>query len=236
MYRTDVYFICKTLAEAPIFLAVPLIFTVVVYPMINLYPDVKHFFIAAGVVALVANVSTSFGNIEIHRQFALHYLQIIIEIDFSLAGYLISCISNGVSMALSVGPPVIIPFMLFGGFFLNTAWVSETRGSIDRSKYLTFKVINILYRSVPSYFVWFSYLSWFRYGNEALLINQWAEIDSIECTRSNTTCPRSGHMVLQTFNFKEEDFWTDILCLFSLIAVFRLLAFLALLSKTRRSK
>lgn len=65
MYRTDVYFICKTLAEAPIFLAIPLIFTAVVYPMIGLYPDVKHFFIATAVVALVANVSTSFGNREL---------------------------------------------------------------------------------------------------------------------------------------------------------------------------
>ncbi|XP_011645073.1 protein white isoform X3 [Pogonomyrmex barbatus] len=39
MYRTDVYFICKTLAEAPIFLAIPLIFTAIVYPMIGLYPN-----------------------------------------------------------------------------------------------------------------------------------------------------------------------------------------------------
>ncbi|XP_011645071.1 protein white isoform X1 [Pogonomyrmex barbatus] len=186
MYRTDVYFICKTLAEAPIFLAIPLIFTAIVYPMIGLYPNVKHFFVATAIVALVANVSTSFG-------------------------YLISCISNNVSMALSVGPPIIIPFLLFGGFFLNTA-------------------------SVPSYFVWFSYLSWFRYGNAALLINQWSEVDSIACTRSNVTCPKSGHTILQTFNFKEEDFWMDILCLFALIVVFRFLAFLALLSKTCRSK
>lgn len=186
MYRTDVYFICKTLAEAPIFLAIPLIFTAIVYPMIGLYPDVKHFFVAAAVVALVANVSTSFG-------------------------YLISCISNGVSVALSVGPPIIIPFLLFGGFFLNTA-------------------------SIPSYFVWFSYLSWFRYGNEALLINQWSDVDSIACTRSNVTCPKSGRTILQTFNFKEEDFWLDFLCLFALIVAFRFLAFLALLSKTYRSK
>lgn len=123
MYRTDVYFICKTLAEAPIFLAVPLIFTVVVYPMVGLYPDVKHFFIAAGIVALVANVSTSFGIIEIHKQLALCVFSLnnYPTVFVPLAGYLISCISNGVSMALSVGPPVIIPFMLFGGFFLNTA-------------------------------------------------------------------------------------------------------------------
>ncbi|XP_012525944.1 protein white [Monomorium pharaonis] len=186
MYRTDVYFICKTLAEAPIFLAMPLIFTAIVYPMIGLYPNVKHFFVAAAVVDLVANVSISFG-------------------------YLISCVSSNVSTALSVGPPILIPFLLFGGFFLNTV-------------------------SVPSYLVWFSYLSWFRYGNEALLINQWSEIDSIACTRSNVTCPKSGRMVLQTFNFKEKDLWTDILCLFALIVAYRFLAFLALLSKTRRSK
>ncbi|XP_011173151.2 protein white [Solenopsis invicta] len=186
MYRTDVYFICKTLAEAPIFLAMPLVFTAVVYPMIGLYPGVKHFFIAVGVVDLVANVSISFG-------------------------YLISCISNNSTTALSVGPPVLIPFLLFGGFFLNTV-------------------------SIPSYLVWFSYLSWFRYGNEALLINQWSEIDSIACTRSNVTCPKSGRMILQTFNFKEEDLWLDIVCLFALIVAYRFLAFLALLSKTRRSK
>ncbi|XP_060816781.1 protein white-like isoform X3 [Bombus pascuorum] len=122
-------------------------------------------------------------------------------------GYLISCVSSNLSMALSIGPPVIIPFLLFGGFFLNTA-------------------------SVPSYFKWFSYLSWFRYGNEALLINQWSQVEFIECTRSNATCPKSGQMVLQTFNFKQEHFWTDIACLFALIVAFRFLAFLALLSKT----
>ncbi|XP_026668551.1 ABC transporter G family member 3-like [Ceratina calcarata] len=185
MYRTDVYFLCKTLAEAPIFIAVPLLFTIISYPMIGLYPGFDHFFITTGIVALVANVSTSFG-------------------------YLISCISSNLFMALSIGPPVIIPFLLFGGFFLNTA-------------------------SVPFYFEWFSYLSWFRYGNEALLINQWADVETIACTRSNATCPKTGRMILQTFNFSEDHFWTDIICLFSLIVAFRFLAFLALLSKTRRN-
>ncbi|XP_034944953.1 protein white-like isoform X2 [Chelonus insularis] len=184
MYRTEVYFICKTLAETPIFIAIPLLFISIVYPLIGLYPGAGHFFIAAGVMILVANVATSFG-------------------------YLISCTSTNISMALSIGPPVIIPFLLFGGFFLNTA-------------------------SVPSYFKWFSYLSWFRYGNEALLINQWSEVETIACTRSNATCPKSGHMVLQTYNFNENDFTLDIVCLFCLIISLRLLAFLALFSKTLR--
>lgn len=62
MYRTDIYFICKTLAEAPIFIIVPMLFTTIAYPMIGLYPGVEHFFITAGVITLIANVATSFGK------------------------------------------------------------------------------------------------------------------------------------------------------------------------------
>lgn len=80
-------------------------------------------------------------------------------------------------MALSVGPPVIIPFLIFGGFFLNSG-------------------------SVPEYFTWLSYLSWFRYGNEALLVNQWKDVKEgdIIC-RMNSTCPASGKVILDTLNF-----------------------------------
>ncbi|XP_058798504.1 protein white isoform X1 [Phymastichus coffea] len=184
MYRTEVYFLCKTIAEAPIFIAVPVIFTTISYPMIGLYPDIKHYLVTVAVVTLITNVATSFG-------------------------YLISCISKSTSMALSIGPPVIIPFLLFGGFFLNIA-------------------------SVPVYFKWFSYLSWFKYGNEALLINQWIDVDNIACTKSNTTCPKSGLMVLQTLNFNKEYFWIDIWALVTLIILFRIAALIALIVKTWR--
>lgn len=61
MYRTDIYFICKTLAEAPIFIAVPFLFTTIVYPMVGLYPDFNHYLVAVVVMILIANVATSFG-------------------------------------------------------------------------------------------------------------------------------------------------------------------------------
>ncbi|XP_026676530.1 protein white [Diaphorina citri] len=153
MYRVDVYFLCKTLAEVPIFLAIPVIFTSVMYYMVHLNPIFSRFLTATLIITMVSTVATSFG-------------------------YLISCISSSVSVALSIGPPVIIPFLLFGGFFLNAG-------------------------SVPAYFKWLSYLSWFKYGNEALLINQWSGIDDIACTRANTTCPKNGQVVLETFNFSE---------------------------------
>ncbi|GLG96976.1 Protein brown [Gryllus bimaculatus] len=185
MYRTDIYFICKTMAEIPIFIAIPVLFTSISYYLVGFNPSVDRFFVATAIVMLVANVATSFG-------------------------YLISCVSTSVTMALSIGPPVVIPFLLFGGFFLNTG-------------------------SVPEYFTWLSYLSWFRYGNEALLINQWSGIDHIDCMDSNSTCPRNGQVILETLSFSENDFTMDICSLFGLIAGFRFLAFLALLVRTLRS-
>lgn len=184
MYRVDVYFLCKTLAEVPVFAALPVIFTCVAYYMVGLNPNVFRFLTANIVVILVANVAVSFG-------------------------YFISCVSTSVSMALAIGPPVIIPFLLFGGFFLNNS-------------------------SVPVYLRWLSYLSWFKYGNEALLINQWADVQHIDCTHSNTTCPKNGHVVLEALNFREDHFSRDLICLVSLILGFRLFAFLALLTKTFR--
>ncbi|XP_059620007.1 protein white [Phlebotomus argentipes] len=185
LYRTDTFFLGRTLAEMPTFIILPILFTCIAYPMIGLLPQFANFAISAAIMALLANVATSFG-------------------------YLISSMSSSTSMALSIGPPIIIPFLLFGGFFLNSA-------------------------SVPIYFTWLSYLSWFKYGNEAMLINQWASVQpgEIVCNHANITCPTSGAIVLETLNFREEHFMYDILGLFLLLILFRLLAFLTLWWRAR---
>ncbi|XP_075159333.1 protein white-like [Haematobia irritans] len=188
LYRCDTYFLGKTIAELPLFLVVPFLFTAIAYPMIGLRPGLTHFLSAMALVTLVANVATSFG-------------------------YLISCASSSTSMALSVGPPVTIPFLLFGGFFLNSG-------------------------SVPVYFKWLSYFSWFRYANEGLLINQWADVQSgeIVCTSTNTTCPSSGKVILETLNFSESNFPLDFLGLIVLILIFRISAYLALRWRASRKE
>lgn len=188
LYRCDTYFLGKTIAELPLFLVVPFVFTAIAYPMIGLRPGLIHFFVAMALVTLVANVSTSFG-------------------------YLISCASSSTSMALSVGPPVTIPFLLFGGFFLNSG-------------------------SVPVYFKWLSYFSWFRYANEGLLINQWADVQpgEITCTSTNTTCPSSGKVILETLNFSENNLPFDYLGLIALILIFRISAYMALRWRASRKE
>ncbi|KAJ8955185.1 hypothetical protein NQ318_009081 [Aromia moschata] len=176
MYRTDVYFLAKTIAETPIFILMPIVFTSICYYLIGLNPK---------------------SDQVLHRLWN------------SNTRYMISCLSANVSMALSVGPPLIIPFLLFGGFFLNV-------------------------NSIPVYLQWLSYLSWFKYGNEALMINQWEDVMDIQCSTANSTCPRTGHIVLQTYSFSEDHLPIDIIALCCLIVGFRMVAYLSLVWKTYR--
>lgn len=68
LYRTDAYFLGKSLAEFPLFMLVPVVFTSIAYPMIGLRPTFANFGIALAIVALVANVATSFGKYLYHKR------------------------------------------------------------------------------------------------------------------------------------------------------------------------
>ncbi|XP_057379243.1 protein white-like [Daphnia carinata] len=182
MYRTDVYFICKSIADLPLFILFPFLFVLIPYFAIGLNPAADRFFIACGITILVANVASSFG-------------------------FMISCLAGSTDVALALAPPLVIPLLLFGGFFLSN-------------------------EDVPVYFDWMRYISWFMYGNEALSINQWVGISF-----NDTSCPDNmctGEQILASFDFNPDYFYRDIGGLFALILAFRILAFLALLRKTYR--
>ncbi|CAG0920875.1 unnamed protein product [Notodromas monacha] len=214
MYRVTVYFACKSLAELPLFIVSPLIFSTCVYFLIGLTSGVKNFLTTCGVAVLVANAACSFG-------------------------YMISCISSNMHMGLAVGPAVIVPFMLLGGYYLNNG-------------------------SVPKALLWLKYLSWFLYGNEALAINQWSNVGHIDCSHRllddvipseytnftipphpygppnipvtpdiNSVCPKDGKAVLASFSFNPDNMATDILSLLALIVGFRLVGLVALMLRTR---
>lgn len=183
LYQASAYFLGKTIAELPLFFVIPSVFVSICYPMIGLREGWNYYLICLGIVVLVANVATSFG-------------------------YMISCASSSISMALSIAPPIVIPFLIFGGYFLNSD-------------------------SIPNYFKWLSYFSWFRYGNEALMINQWDGIESISCNSTSAMCFNTGEEVLEKFSFNTGNFMWDIFALVFLIVIMRIGAYLFLLSKAR---
>ncbi|XP_074659151.1 protein white-like isoform X2 [Tubulanus polymorphus] len=185
MYRPIIYFTCKSLAELPIFIGLPALFVVVSYWMVGLYPDAGKFFVCLVTVIIVANTAVSFG-------------------------YMISTCSSTVKIAMSLAPPLTIPLMLFGGFFLNSG-------------------------SIPKFLEWLKYLSWFQYANEILVINQWDQVTSIACSNINSTlCYNDGNEVIASLNFDKNNFGWDFLYLFCLLFGYRLVAFLALLIRTKR--
>ncbi|CAG2173978.1 unnamed protein product [Oppiella nova] len=200
MYRVSAYFLSKILAELPSFMFNPLLYLSIFYWMVGLNSGIKEFFICVAICLLVADTACSFG-------------------------YLVSCMSSGITMALTITPTIIMPMMIFGGFFLNNELILIFNDCMyDRT-----------YSSVPVYFVWFKYISWFYYGNEALSINQWKSIDHIDCEFKMPTnqtimtpCIPNGKVVIETLNFNEDHLIRNILLLAVLSFVVRFLAFIAL--------
>ena len=62
MYRTDVYFLTKQLAELPLFLITPILFVGIMYYMVGLNPLIERFVIAIGILELLTQVVVSFGK------------------------------------------------------------------------------------------------------------------------------------------------------------------------------
>jgi len=190
MYRTDVYFIAKQVVDIPLFFVEPMIVTTILYWMAGLNPEPEKFFVSLGIVLLTVQVVLS-------------------------VGYLLSSITLNVEIALAIGPVVVIPFMLFGGLFVNAG-------------------------SVPIWLDWLKHLSWILYSFEGLMINQWTGVQNITCpavpatSQHSVPCISSGEDVLRQLSFDGSSIWFDVLMLLVLAVVLRFLAFLALWGRTRK--
>lgn len=163
MYRTDVYFLGKMIAESFVYIMAPFLDYSIPYFAIGLNPAAGRFFTGAAIDILVANSAVSFG-------------------------YFVSCLAGTTPIALAIAGPLNLPLLLFGGFFLKND-------------------------TAPKWLSFFKYLSWFNYGNEALTINQWRDLEFTTPTPGcNSTLssmlydePRvelcNGNDVIKSFNF-----------------------------------
>ncbi|XP_068243394.1 protein white-like [Palaemon carinicauda] len=184
MYRTDVYFLAKNVAEIPLSVVTPIVLISISYFMVGMNPLAERFFIAMGIIVVVSNAVTSFG-------------------------LMISCLAPNLNVALGMSAPLIVPLMIFGGFFLN----SDT---------------------IPAYFIWIKYISWFNYANEALILNQWEGVSNITCPAGDFGCMKDGEEVIRSLGYEDSSIGFDVGILFALMVGLRVLAFLFLLKKTSR--
>uniref|UniRef100_A0A8R1HZY2 ABC transporter domain-containing protein n=1 Tax=Caenorhabditis japonica TaxID=281687 RepID=A0A8R1HZY2_CAEJA len=128
--------------------------------------------------------------------------------------YAVATIFANTDVAMTVLPIFVVPIMAFGGFFIT-------------------------FDAIPPYFTWLSSLSYFKYGYEALAINEWESVWIIpECFAKNATafalngCPKNGYEVLESIDFSASNKLFDIAILFIMFLVIRIIAYFAILIRS----
>ncbi|GMR33739.1 hypothetical protein PMAYCL1PPCAC_03934 [Pristionchus mayeri] len=133
---------------------------------------------------------------------------LLIEQSSSAFGVMLSTISPSYAVAVSLGGPLLTLLSLTGGLYANVG-------------------------ALPAYISWIQYLSWFRYGFEALAINQWSAVNGLNSTQWGED---SRDEVLQSYSFYASNLWLDQVLMFAFIILFYVIGFLGLAFRVRRSR
>ena len=181
MYHPSLYVIAKFTAELPSQLGFVTVFACVVYFMVDLYRDAGTFFVFYCILQLL--------GLCVYR--------------FGVMAYAIFPTAEA---ALIFAPLIIMPLMIVGGLFANTA-------------------------RLDPYWVWLNYISFPRYAYLALVVNQFRAVDTL-CPNSpvaGTGCTyRTGNDYLKYVGFENWEWWYSIFGLGGLTLVFLFLASAAL--------
>ena len=88
--------------------------------------------------------------------------------------------------------------------------------------------------SIPKYFIWLRYLSWFSYSNEIILVNQWKGVRNITCPESaNGFCFTSGEQIIDYYKIDQKNFGLNFGLLGILIIFWRIVTYVVLLIKVK---
>jgi len=138
-------------------------------------------------------------------------------------GLMLGCIFPNPEMAVSLAPIVVVPFMLFGGFYIN---------------------IN----SIPVWLRWLQYLSLYKWGFQALATNEFHDTtyhcnpseyvsDTLPNGETVTACPiTNGNDVLTGMGYSyPDDYWIAVGVIAAIFVGLRIIAFIGLHLQTRKA-
>jgi ABC-type multidrug transport system ATPase subunit len=180
MYRVEPYYITKGVSEFPGLIFFPLVFSVIVYWMIGLNSGADRFFLFVVIVVETSFISNSIG-------------------------LMISATVRSEAVAQAIAPVVLIVFLLFGGFYVNTA-------------------------NIPPYFIWLEWISFVKYGFNGLMRNEMEGLTFTCNPSSPNACLSTGEDVLALYGLDDPEIsvGTSIIALAICIVVFRFLGYLGL--------
>jgi ABC-type multidrug transport system permease subunit len=153
-YSLPAYLMSKIVVELPYQILFPFMYSVIVYFMIGYQMDAGRFFIFAVIMILINNCGM-------------------------MVGIFAGSVSNELDVALAVLPLLLLPLMVFSGFFLNSA-------------------------TTPYYFIWVQYLSPIKYGFTAMVLNEYEGMTFTCPTNTTASCFRTGDQVIDSLGFADE--------------------------------
>lgn len=192
LYSTSAYYLAKLLAEVPVFALTTGAFAVIFYFLVNLRDAAGPFFIFLLILFLVFNAAFAFGVIVI-------------------------TLLPDPAAALQLFPIIVVPLMMFSGYFLNS-------------------------ENTPAYLVWIEHLIFFKYGLRASFNNEFAGT-SFYCEPSelvNTTigaiCPTTtGDNLLRFFGFNKVPIYADLIVMGGFIIAQHMICMLLLRRSATKS-
>ncbi|EGT45612.1 hypothetical protein CAEBREN_31363 [Caenorhabditis brenneri] len=132
-------------------------------------------------------------------------IAVLVEQSATSCGLFLACLFETTSVAIAFAVPASGLFALLSGLYGNT-------------------------NNFPVYIQWMQWTSWFRYGFEGLVVNQWSEIDDPKWS----TVYRD--IILDQFSFKPDNYRLDVIGLASIVAFFYVAGYVALLVRIRISR
>ncbi|VIO91888.1 Uncharacterized protein BM_BM6595 [Brugia malayi] len=146
-----------------------------IYPVICYYLSMIMSYLPIFTIDGICMVCISYYLIGLHPTFTtfLITLLICILIEWSAIsiGIMLSSISPSYAIALSISGPLLTVLSITGGLYSNVRTIHETMR-------------------------WVQYFSWFRFGYESLIINEFLHYDNI------TICENNGKSVINNLNFE----------------------------------
>ncbi|CAJ0929154.1 unnamed protein product, partial [Mesorhabditis belari] len=154
-------------------------------------------------------------------------IALLVELSSASLGVMICSITPSYSIAVSISGPILTLFSITGGIFTNVA-------------------------AMPGWISWTQYLSWFRYGYESFIINEFGRNNSryaegeILCrigtanwTKSivaQDQCLKTGTEVVESLNFHEKNWYFNLGIMPIYVLVVYSIGYIGLLFRVQRAR
>eukprot|EP00667_Euglena_gracilis_P001372 EG_transcript_1372 len=183
LYNIFPYYLSKFASELPFQILLPMIFSSIFYWLVNLNPGVGQFFLFMGIIILLNVTACSLG-------------------------IWISAMAPSVSVALALAPALMLPFILFGGFF--------SPGS-----------------AMPVWCSWMKYVTFYWYAFGAAMKNEFVG-ETFTCNPGEA-CQATGEAVLERYSFQDTSIWANCIVVLAFCIAFQLLGYVTLWWMCRKS-